>query len=149
MASKIVDCICQPHKVQHDVAAIVVQAFPQAGHAERLARCAADEQLDLLQQFLGPGLPLGDVAQIRDIRVVVRENGAGKRLNLAEGYRRPAERVPGHGGGFDAGADGEVFHSAPSSSLRLNTAATSSRVLTTAWHSAGMAAYVFAPTSTT
>jgi hypothetical protein len=42
------------------------------------------------------------VSKVRNVGVVVRENGAGERLNLGEPNGGPAEAVPRDGGRFDA-----------------------------------------------
>jgi hypothetical protein len=41
------------------------------------------------------------VSEIGDLGVVVREDCGRERLDLAERNGRPAERMPGNGGGFD------------------------------------------------
>jgi hypothetical protein len=56
----------------------------------------------------------GEVAVARDRRVAVGEDGTREPLYLGEEARRPAEALPGHRRGLDAGAHGGVNHRSPS-----------------------------------
>lgn len=50
----------------------------------------------------GPFYGFGLVALVGCTGVVMGEDGAGERLNFAEGDRLPSERVPRHTCGFNA-----------------------------------------------
>lgn len=114
-ASKIVDCISEPHELQGQVAARVRERAAQARHAERLARGAADEQVGIDDPRLVA--QHGEVAVQRDVREVVRQDGAREGLDLAERKRAPPELVPRCARGLDAAADGQVLHRNPASTI--------------------------------
>src|SRR5690606_38370063 len=99
---------------KREVATRVIQALSESCDAERLAGSSADEKID---SCIWPAPEVGHVAEVRHVRVVVRQHGRGERLDLRERDRPPAERLPGDGSGLDAAAYAQVPHSP---SLRLS-----------------------------
>lgn len=92
-----------------EVAARVRQTPAESGDAEGLAGGACDNEVRSKSSCIGPFGIAGHVAEVRDLRPVVRQHGAGKGFDLREGERLPSKGLfPGDGGGLDAGADGEV-----------------------------------------
>lgn len=104
----MVDCIGKEYKLQCKVAPVVGQGLPVARHAERLAWRSTAQQVRVHDpRFI---LQHGEVAVQWRVGVVVLEYGTREWFDLGEGQRRPAQRLEGYAGGFDAGADREVLH---------------------------------------
>src|SRR5690606_5605179 len=57
-----------------------------------------------------PLLKLGHIPEVRNVGVVMRQNGAGELLDLGEPDWLPAKRMPGGGCGFDSAAHAQVVH---------------------------------------
>ena len=82
------------------------QSGTLAGDGKVLARRAADDDVDRPERrnlLIGD---LGHVAQVRNVRVMVREHGRRERIDLRERDRMPPERMPCDRTGFDAGKEG-------------------------------------------
>ncbi len=101
---------CSNGKIgKHEVATRVCQSFSESGDAEALAGSSADEKID---SCIGPYLEVRHVAEIRHGRIVMREQSARKRLDLAEPCRAPAQWMPRDTRGLDPRANGTVDHTA-------------------------------------
>jgi len=83
--------------------AMVFQPPPLAGHAHILAREAADDQVDVTQTRNLLGRDLGHVTEVRDVRIMARQDRARKRLDFCNADTLPAERLPSHRSRFDSG----------------------------------------------
>jgi hypothetical protein len=98
-----VDGVRDLHERTGQLASRIVQPLPQPSHGERLARRAADEDV---RCFDLPGedarRKARHVSEVRNVGVVVRQDGARKRLNLREPHGEPAKRLPRRGRGLDA-----------------------------------------------
>jgi hypothetical protein len=94
-------------KLEGEVTTLVIQSASETGDAERLAGCAADEEVDFAILIF---LNSREIAMQRDFRVVVFKDGAWKRLNLREERRLPAHVMPSGGGGLDAAAYRPISH---------------------------------------
>jgi hypothetical protein len=93
--SSCVDCIGDLAKGEGQVAACVVQGAAQAGHAERLAGCAAAQEVGRLHRAAADKLgQRGHVAQVGHVGVVMPQHRTGKRLDFSEPRRLPAQRMP-------------------------------------------------------
>ena len=105
-APNMVNCICDFHECDGQVAALVRERFAQAGNAECLAGRAAAEHVRgfdfASQQAARNG---GHVAEVRHIGVMVGKDGGRERLNFSEPSSRPAKRLKSDRSGFDSGAD--------------------------------------------
>jgi hypothetical protein len=97
--------ISKAEKFEGQVATVVAQAASEAGDAEGLAGGSANKKVNCPIIICSDG---GEVAMERDLRVMVGEDSAREGLDLAERGGFPAQRVPGDGCGFDAGADREI-----------------------------------------
>jgi hypothetical protein len=104
---------------EREIPPLVIKTLPQPCDRKRLTRGAADQQLALNQQFLGPLAVLAHVAEIRNVWVMVGQHGRRERLNLAEREGSPSEAVPCGRRRFDARTDADVFHF--SNSLRTDS----------------------------
>jgi hypothetical protein len=69
-----------------------------------LAWCSPDEEVDapIGVNRVSCVNEIGEVAIVRDLRVVMREDRAGKGIDLAEPRRLPPELVPSDGSRLDA-----------------------------------------------
>nr|UCK92289.1 hypothetical protein [Raoultella planticola] len=109
LVAGLVDGICKLHIGKGQGTTWVVQPLARAGHAERLARRAADQDVG---RWHGAGADLagdrGHVAQVRHAGVTVGEHGARERLDLGEPRGFEVERLPGEAHGLDAAADAAV-----------------------------------------
>ena len=94
---------------EHELTSWVSQALAKSRDAERLARRSSDEDVEFC---IGPLLVACHVAKVRDIWVMVREDGGGELLDLREGQWHPPKRVPRLRRCLDAGAYGQVAHHA-------------------------------------
>jgi hypothetical protein len=101
--------VSEADELQGKVASGVGNTGTLAGDRERLAGCSADEYIEGSIFFSLNG---GEVAGVGDGRVTVREHGRGEGVDLREGHRDEAQRVPGDRGGLNAGGDGEEPHAA-------------------------------------
>jgi hypothetical protein len=106
--------INDPKIGEREISSGISHSFSQPGDAERLAWGSSDKHP---KRFNVPSFMVRDVAMVPHIRVMVRENARGEFFDFGEADRLPAKRMPGDGGGFDAGADTEIFHRFP---LRYN-----------------------------
>ena len=98
-------------KLKGEVATLVVQAASQSGDGEGLAGGAAHENVNwACGGRLGAELVTGHISIVGCVGVVVCQHGGREFLNLGKPGGRPAQRVPGGGGGFDAAAYRSVFH---------------------------------------
>ena len=73
---------------------------------------------------------LGDVAKVGDVRVAMRQNGTGKRVDFRHTRALPAERHPGFAGGLDAAEQREEPHGCQSFSGIWHMVASASIVIT-------------------
>lgn len=105
--------VSQPKIFERQVTAVVIQAAAAAGEAEGLAGGSADKKVNWP---IVVGSNRREIAVARHVGIMVCQNGAGERLDFAERGRRPSERMPGDGCGFNARADGEIPHNRPSNS---------------------------------
>jgi hypothetical protein len=85
--------------------ALVIHSASKAGDAEALAGRSSDKKVNWAILI---GSDRGEIAMQRRVGVMVCQDGAGERLNLAEGGGRPSERMPGTGRGLDAAAHTEI-----------------------------------------
>jgi hypothetical protein len=112
--SSCVNGICEFHIGQGELAARIGEAAAKAGYAERLAGRAADKDIGsgdfASRSARGNGR---HVAEIRHIRVMVREDGAREFLDFSEPSGFPAKRVPRNRSGFYATAHGSKDHKVP------------------------------------
>jgi len=85
-------CADQSEKLQREATARVGQSLSESSDGEGLAGCASDEEVDgwLIVNRVSCVDELGEVTMIRNLRVVVREDCAGERINLAEPRWLPA-----------------------------------------------------------
>src|SRR3546814_10336692 len=94
LVAGLVDGICKLHIGKGQGAARVIQSLASAGYAERLARCAADQDVGRRH---GAGAHLaGDlshVAQVGHVGVTMGEHGARERLDLSEPRSRSEEHT--------------------------------------------------------
>ena len=97
-------------KCKHEVPSRVFESSPQTGDAERLTGGSSDKKVNC---FIGPLSELSHVPAIRDVRVMVRENGTWELLNLRKPCGRPTHVMPRYGSCFNAGADRDVLHRLP------------------------------------
>jgi hypothetical protein len=88
-----------------EVAPRVSQSLAKARDRERLAGRAGDESID---SCIRPFLETGQIAQVRDAGVVVRQHGRREAVHLGEGPRFPAERTPSDACRLNAAAPGEI-----------------------------------------
>jgi hypothetical protein len=95
-------------ELQCEIAALIVERLSMSGHAERLARRAGGDEIDLVQ--IDRPVELREVAVVRNVGVVVFEHSRREWLDLRERDRLPAERLPCGGWSADARADGDVSH---------------------------------------
>ena len=104
----MVDCIGKEYELKCQVAPVVGQGLPIAGHAECLAWRTSAEHVSVHDPRLI--LQRGEVAMYGHLRVVVRKHGPRERFDLGERQWLPSKGLEGHACGFDAGANGQVFH---------------------------------------
>jgi hypothetical protein len=85
-------CASQSEELQREATARVGKSCPKSCDGEGLAGRASDEEVDgwLAMNMVSWVDELGEVAMVRDLRVVVREDCARERLDLTEPCRRPA-----------------------------------------------------------
>jgi hypothetical protein len=88
-------------ELKGEVATRVIQSAPEAGDGEGLAGASSDENIDTVSPLMP--IHLRDVAQVREVRVVVRQHRRRKRLRLGGEHRLPSETAPGDLRGTDAG----------------------------------------------
>jgi hypothetical protein len=83
----------QGSESKHEVAARISQSLSESCDAEGLARGSSDEEVN------GSMLcsDLREVAQVRNVGVVVCEDTLGERLDLGDESALPAKRLPGDG----------------------------------------------------
>jgi len=94
-------------KRKHEVASGVGKSLTEPRDAEGLTGGSSDKKVNW---FKIPLLKFGHVAKVRDMRIVMRQHGRRERLNVAKGNGLPSHVVPRYGRGFNARADGQVFH---------------------------------------
>jgi hypothetical protein len=112
--SNSVDCIGDPDEAEGEVGTLVTQRQTQTGDAEALARRPADKHVRRLD--LAGDDALGQqrhVAKVRNVRVVMREDGGRKRLDLGEPCGLPAQWLPSNRGRLDPAAHAAVAHHFP------------------------------------
>ena len=102
---------------EHKVSTGIIQTLSQSGHRKTLTRAPADQNIGV---HVGPFLIAGHVAEIRHVRVMVRQHRAGERVDLGEGHRAPTERRPCNGRRFDTAECGQILH-APGRSLPMKS----------------------------
>jgi hypothetical protein len=90
-----------------EIPARVSQALTKSSDRKTLAGRSSNENID---SCIRPILELRHVAKVGHMRVVMRQDGAGKLLDFSERERLPSERVPSNRRRLDAAAYGEVFH---------------------------------------
>ncbi len=96
---------CNSAKGEHEVSPRVSQPFSQPRNAEGLTWGSTAKDIDIC---IRPLLEFRHVAPILDVRVMVGEDSAGEWLNLAEGDRLPAQRMPRLRCRLDARANRQV-----------------------------------------
>ncbi len=105
----LVDGIGDLHVGQGERAARIGQALAGAGDAEGLAGRAAHQDVRGRDAAVTDALRQpGHVAEVRDVRVAVREHGARERIRLGEPGGLEPERLPGEAHGLDAAAHAAV-----------------------------------------
>jgi hypothetical protein len=87
---------------EHEAATRAIQSSSEAGDRVVLAGGSSAKKVNCC---IGPLLETGHVAPIRDMRIVMGEDGGRERLDLAERDGQPAERVPRLRCRLDAGTD--------------------------------------------
>jgi len=97
----------QSAKDESEVSSGVSESPAKTGDRERLARGAADDEVDV-SGFEPPAFVLREVAIVLHSRVMVREDRAWERFNLAEPDRGPAHVVPSDGRSLYAAANRQV-----------------------------------------
>jgi hypothetical protein len=100
LGAAFIDGIGKPHEFEGQVSARVGKRLAQARYAERGAWRASDEDI-------GTGNPVLVTEQRkipvqRHIRVVMGEHRPGEGLDLGEGQRPEAKRVPGDSCSLDS-----------------------------------------------
>ncbi|MNN27585.1 hypothetical protein D3C81_1411250 [compost metagenome] len=109
LVADVVDGIGKLHVVEGQRAPRIGEAPAGPGNAERLARGSTDQDVGGRD---GAGAHLfrdpGHVAQVADLRVVVRQHRAGEGINFREPRRLHAERFPGEAHRLDAAAHAPV-----------------------------------------
>ena len=107
--------ISKPEKFQREVATISIQSRSESGDGEVLTGRSSDKKVNwpIFIAFDGREVPMQ-----RDVRIVMRENGARCGFDLAVRSGFPAQRLPSHRAGADACADVEVSHHASPRSRR-------------------------------
>jgi hypothetical protein len=101
--------LSKPKKLKGQVAALIIQTASQSCDAEGLTGGSADKKVNWPILI---GSNRGEVAMKRRFGIVVRQHGAGERLNLAKESGLPAKRMPSNGRSLDARTDGTVNHAA-------------------------------------
>ena len=99
LGAAFIDGIGKPQEFEGEVSTGVVEGTAEARDRKSLAWRSA-------HQDVGPGDPVlvtqqREVAVQRHIRVMMGEHSAGEGLDLGEGQRPEAQRVPGDSRGFD------------------------------------------------
>jgi hypothetical protein len=89
-------CASQSKEVQSEATARVGKSLSQSCDGEGLAGSSSDKEVDgwLTVNRLSCIDELGEVSIVLDLRVVMRQDCARERLDLAEPCRRPTERLP-------------------------------------------------------
>jgi hypothetical protein len=85
-------CASQSEELQREATARVGKSCPESCDGEGLAGSSSDKEVDglLAMNMVSWVDELGEVAMIRNLRVVVREDCARERIDLAEPRRLPA-----------------------------------------------------------
>jgi hypothetical protein len=94
--------VSKPKIFEGQVATVIIQPASKSSDRERLAGGSSDKKVNWAI-FIASDR--GEIPVQGHIGIVVFQNGAGERLDLAERSGFPAKRVPSDGRGLDAGAD--------------------------------------------
>ena len=110
----------QISEYQHKLAAFVVQTAAPARVAERRAWRAANQNVDINQQSLGPLVKPFHVPEVAESEVVLNHCGR-ERCDFRDPDTRPAELLPSQVNGTDSVTDAQVTK--PRTELVLNHSA--------------------------
>jgi len=102
---------------EREISPRVTKARAKAGHAEGLARGSSDENIE---NCIGPAPEVQQVAEVRDLGIVMGEHGAWEGRDLGKEDGIEAERQPRHRRGFDPAADAGEPHEVSSDGARLS-----------------------------
>ena len=94
-------------ETQGQSAAIAGQSGAFSGDAEILAGCSADNEIN---HSTAISVDVRHVPKVRDVGKAPLKQRTGKGINLGKSLSHPAERLPGHAGRLDAGAEGQIAH---------------------------------------
>jgi hypothetical protein len=86
--------VSKPKIFERQVAAVICQAASKASDREGLAGRSSDKKVNW---FMLIRCDCGEVTEVANVRIVMRENGARKLVDLSEERRTPTERMPCHG----------------------------------------------------
>ena len=84
------------------------ESFPLACDREGLTRRSSDN--NVCCSHIRAPIDFRDISKIRDIRVMVLQDGGWEWVDFAECQRLPPQWLPCDGGGFYSAEDADVFH---------------------------------------
>ena len=93
------------NKFKGEVTSLIFKPSTKARKRKRLARRAADEQIDVL---IRSGFDRREITVQGRMREAMREHGAGKWVDLREKRRVPIKGLPCDGSGLDTRTDGAI-----------------------------------------